>query len=165
MKKKFKNLKLVVYKKKKSRKSKEVPEKNYSRSDLVSLYNAQVSTYNKTREIQWKYNVIIWGIFLFLIFIKHLHPELFNKPLTYILFLTGLLGHYIFLYIIQRSIAISVKVMEVYLEHMNHYNQTKDINLRNRKFERQYVLELTDYLWIAFQLVISLFILMVLVQI
>jgi hypothetical protein len=164
MKKKYKNIKLIVYKKKKAKQGKQPYQKNYQRSDLIELYKAQISEYNKSRDIKWKFNVSIWALLVITTFFKHLNPEIFDLSLIFILFIIALLGHYIFLYIVQRSIAISRKKLDEYLYYLNHYKSNKDIVIKNNRYERMYVLNLTDYLWIAFQIIITFFILLIFVQ-
>ena len=164
MKKKYKNIKLIVYKKKKAKQNKQTYQKNYQRSDLIELYKAQISEFNKTRDIKWKFNTIIWALLIITIYFKLLNAEIFDLSFTFILFITALLGHYIFLYIVQRSLAISRKKLDEYLFYLNNYNNRKDIVIRNNRYERMYVLSLTDYLWIAFQIIITFFILLIFVQ-
>jgi len=164
MKKKFKNIKLIVYKKKRLKESNKPFQKNYLQSTIIEIYKAQVSEYNKTRDIKWKFNTSIWALLLITTYFKHSNPEIFNLSLVYILFIIALLGHYIFLYIIQRSIAISRKKLDEYLFYLNHYNNKENIIIRNNRYEGMYVLSLTDYLWIAFQIIITLFILLIFVQ-
>ncbi len=164
MKKKFKNIKLIVYKKKRSKEGKKPFQKNYHQSTIIELYKAQVSEYNKTRDIKWKFNTSIWALLLFTTYFKYINPEIFSLSLVFILFIIGLLSHYIFLYIVQRSLAISRKKMDEYLFHLNHYNNKENVIIRNNRYEGRYVLSLTDYLWIAFQIIITLFILLIFVQ-
>lgn len=164
MKKKFKNIKLIIYKQKKAKEGKKPYQKNYLRSNLIDLYKAQVSEYNKTRDIKWKFNTSIWALLIITTYFKHLNPEIFDLSLIFILFIIGLLGHYIFLYIVQRSLAISRKKMDEYLFHLNHYKNKEDVIIRNNRYEGIYVLSLTDYLWIAFQIIITFFILLIFVQ-
>jgi hypothetical protein len=164
MKKKYKNIKLIVYKKKKAKQGKQPYQKNYQRSDLIELYKAQISEYNKSRDIKWKFNVSIWALLVITTYFKHLNPEIFDLSLIFILFIIALLGHYIFLYIVQRSIAISRKKLDEYLYYLNHYKNNKDIVIKNNRYEGMYVLNLTDYLWIAFQIIITFFILLIFVQ-
>lgn len=164
MKKKYKNIKLIVYKKKKAKQGKQPYQKNYQRSDLIELYKAQISEYNKSRDIKWKFNVSIWALLVITTYFKHLNPEIFDLSLIFILFIIALLGHYIFLYIVQRSIAISRKKLDEYLYYLNHYKSNKDIVIKNNRYEGMYVLNLTDYLWIAFQIIITFFILLIFVQ-
>ncbi|MGD9328053.1 MAG: hypothetical protein PVH48_03735 [Cyclobacteriaceae bacterium] len=164
MKKKYKNIKLIVYKKEKAKQGKQPYQKNYQRSDLIELYKAQITEYNKTRDIKWKFNVSIWALLVITTFFKHLNPEIFDLSLIFILFIIALLGHYIFLYIVQRSIAISRKKLDEYLYYLNHYKNNKDIVIKNNRYEGMYVLNLTDYLWIAFQIIITFFILLIFVQ-
>ena len=165
MKKKYKNIKLIVYKKNKDTGQRRKHQKNYLRSNLVDLYKSQMTLFNKTRELQWKFNISIWLILIIAKYFKHLNPEVFNRPLLFILFITALLGHYIFLYISQRSIAGSRRIMNDYLIYLNTFNRTKDIIINNQKYDRIYVLTLTDYLWIAFQIIITFFILLLFIQI
>jgi len=165
MKKKFRNIKLIVYKKKKAREDRRKPQKNYMRSNLVELYKAQVLDYNKTRDIQWRFNISVWILLAIVTFFKYIKPDTFDSSLITILFLIALLAHYIFVYIIQRSLAGSKRIMDKYIHHMNHYNETEKITINNRLFERIYVLTLTDYLWIAFQIVITFIILLVFLQV
>ena len=164
MKKKYKNIKLIVYKKKKAKQGKQPYQKNYQRSDLIELYKAQITEFNKSRDIKWKFNVSIWALLVITTFFKHLNPEIFDLSLIFILFIIALLGHYIFLYIVQRSIAISRKKLDEYLYYLNHYKNNKDIVIKNNRYEGMYVLNLTDYLWIAFQIIITFFILLIFVQ-
>jgi hypothetical protein len=164
MKKKYKNIKLIVYKKKKAKQGKQPFLKNYQRSDLIELYKAQISEYNKSRDIKWKFNISIWALLVITTYFKHLNPEIFDLSLVLILFIIALLGHYIFLYIVQRSLAISRKKLDEYLYHLNNYNNSKDVVIRNNRYETMYVLSLTDYLWIAFQIIITFFILLIFVQ-
>jgi hypothetical protein len=164
MKKKYKNIKLIVYKKKKAKQGKQPYQKNYQRSDLIELYKAQITEYNKSRDIKWKFNVSIWALLVITTYFKHLNPEIFDLSLIFILFIIALLGHYIFLYIVQRSIAISRKKLDEYLYYLNHYKSNKDIVIKNNRYEGMYVLNLTDYLWIAFQIIITFFILLIFVQ-
>jgi len=165
MKKKYKNIKLIVYKKKKAKEGKKPYQKNYQRSNLIGLYKAQVSEYNKTRDIKWRFNTSIWALLVITTYFKHLNPDIFDSSLIFILFIIGLLAHYIFLYIVQRSIATSRKKMDEYLFHLNRYNIKEDITILNNRFDGRYVLGLTDYLWIAFQIIITLFILLIFVQV
>ena len=165
MKKKYKNIKLIVYKRKRDKGQKKLPQKNYLRSNLVELYKAQQMQYNKTRELQWKFNVSIWAIIFIAKFFKHLDPEVFNRPLLVILFITALFGHYIFVYITQRSLAGSRRIMNDYLVYLNTYNKTENIIIKIQKYDRVYVLTLTDYLWIAFQIIITFFILLIFIQV
>jgi hypothetical protein len=165
MKKKYRNIKLIVYKKKKARKDKRITQKNYMRSNLVELYKAQVLDYNKTRDVQWRFNISVWALLGIITFFKYIAPDIFDHYLVTILFLVALLAHYIFVYIIQRSLAGSKRIMDRYILHMNHYNETDKIIINNRKYERINVLTLTDYLWIAFQIVITFFILLVFLQV
>ena len=164
MKKKYKNIKLIVYKKKKAKQGKQPFLKNYQRSDLIELYKAQISEYNKSRDIKWKFNISIWTLLVFTTYFKHFKSEIFDLSLVLILFIIALLGHYIFLYIVQRSLAISRKKLDEYLYHLNNYNNSKDVVIRNNRYETMYVLSLTDYLWIAFQIIITFFILLIFVQ-
>jgi len=165
MKKKYKNIKLIVYKRKKAEAQKRPYQKNYLRSNLVDLYKAQVMLFNKTRDIQWRFNASVWAIFIIATYFKHLNPEIFNRPLLLILFITGLLGHYIFIYITQRSLAGSRRIINDYLIFLNTYNKTENIIIKNEKYERIYVLTLTDYLWIAVQIIITFFILLIFIQV
>lgn len=164
MKKKYKNIKLIVYKKKKAKLGKQPFQKNYQRSDIIELYKAQISEYNKSRDIKWKFNTSIWALLVIITYFKHLNPEIFDLSLVFILFIIALLAHYIFLYIIQRSLAISRRKLDEYLYHLNNYNNGKNIVIRNNRYEGMYVLSLTDYLWIAFQIFITFFILLIFVQ-
>jgi hypothetical protein len=164
MKKKYKNIKLVVYKKKKAKQGKQPYQKNYQRSDLIELYKAQISEYNKSREIKWKFNISIWTLLVFTTYFKHFKSEIFDLSLVFVLFITALLGHYIFLYVIQRSLAISRKKLDEYLYYLNNYNNRKDVVIRNNRYEGMYVFSLTDYLWIAIQIIITFFILLIFVQ-
>ena len=164
MKKKYKDIKLIVYKRKKTKKDKQPYQKNYQRSDLIELYKAQILEYNKSRDIKWRFNISIWALLVITTYFKHLNPEIFDLSLVFILFVIALLGHYIFLYIIQRSLAISRRKLDEYLYHLNNFNNSKDIVIRNNRYERMYVLSLTDYLWIAFQIIITFFILLIFVQ-
>ncbi len=164
MKKKFKNIKLIIYKQKKAKVGKKPYQKNYLRSNFIELYKAQISEYNKTRDIKWKFNTSIWALLVITTYFKYLNPEIFDLSLTFILFIIGLLGHYTFLYIVQRSLAISRKKLEEYLFHLNHYNKREDAIIRNNRYEGIYVFSLTDYLWIAFQIIITFFILLIFVQ-
>jgi len=164
MKKKYKNIKLIVYKKKKAKRGKPSYQKNYQRSDLIELYKAQISEYNKSRDIKWKFNASVWALLVISTYFKHLNPEIFDLSLIFILFIIALLGHYIFLYIVQRSLAISRRKLDEYLYYLNNYNNNKDIVIRNNRYEGMYVLNLTDYLWIAFQIIITFFILLIFVQ-
>lgn len=164
MKKKYKNIKLIVYKKKKAKQGKHPFQKNYQRSDLIELYKAQILEYNKTRDIIWKFNTSIWAILVLAIYFKHLNPNIFDHSLVLILFIIALLGHYIFLYIVQRSLAISRKKLDEYLYYLNNYNNSRDVVIRNNRYEGMYVFSLTDYLWIAFQIIITFFILLIFVQ-
>jgi hypothetical protein len=165
MKKKYRNIKLIVYKRKKARHNKRKYQKNYFRSDLVELYKAQVLDYNKTRDIQWRFNISIWTLLGIVILFKYIEPDIFDSSLVTILFLIALLAHYMFIYIIQRSLAGSKRIMDKYIQHLNHYNETAKININNRKYEKIYVLTLTDYLWIAFQIIITFFILLVFLEV
>ena len=165
MKKKLRNIKLIVYKQKKAREDKRKPQKNYMRSNLVELYKAEVLEYNKTRDIQWRFNISIWVLLGIITFFKYKIPDIFDNSLVTILFLIALLAHYIFVYIIQRSLAGSKRIMDKYIHHMNHYNESKKIIINNRLFERIYVLTLTDYLWIAFQIIITFIILLLFLQV
>ena len=165
MKKKFRNIKLIVYKQKKAREDKRKTQKNYMRSNLVELYKAQVLDYNKTRDIQWRFNISVWALLGIVTFFKYTKPEIFDNSLVTILFLIALMAHYIFVYIIQRSLAGSKRIMDKYIHHLNHYNETDKITINNRLFEKIYVLTLTDYLWIAFQIVITFLILLVFLQV
>lgn len=165
MKKKYKNIKLIVYKRKRDKEQKKPPTKNYLRSNLVELYKAQQMQYNKTRELQWKFNVSIWAIIFIAKFFKHLDPEVFNRPLLVILFITALLGHYVFVYITQRSLAGSRRIMNDYLLYLNSYHKIENIIIKIQKYDRVYVLTLTDYLWIAFQIIITFFILLIFIQV
>ena len=135
------------------------------RSNLVELYKAQVADYNKTRDIQWRFNISVWALLAIVTYFKYVEPDIFDNSLVTILFLIALLAHYIFVYIVQRSLAGSRKIMDKYILHMNHYNETEKITINNRKYERIYVLILTDYLWIAFQIIITFFILLVFLQV
>ena len=164
MKKKFKNIKLIVYKKKKTKQGKQPFQKNYQRSDLIELYKIQILEYNKTRDITWKFNTSIWALLVLTTYFKHLNPNIFDHSLVLILFIIALLGHYIFLYIVQRSLAISRKKLDEYLFYLNNYNKDKDVVIRNNRYEGMYVFSLTDYLWIAFQIIITFFILLIFVQ-
>ena len=164
MKKKYKNIKLIVYKKKKAKRDKQPHQKNYQRSDLIELYKAQILEYNKSRDIKWRFNISVWALLVITTYFKHLNPEIFDLSLVFILFFIALLGHYIFLYIIQRSLAISRRKLDEYLYHLNNYNNSKDVVIRNNRYEGMYVLSLTDYLWIAFQIIITFFILLIFVQ-
>ena len=165
MKKKYKNIKLIIYKKRKAKENKEKYQKNYMRSDLVELYKAQMSGFNKTRDIQWRFNILVWGLLVVVTYFKQLNPDIFNQPLVAILFIIALLAHYIFVYIVQRSLAGSKRIMDDYLAHINRYNKTEDILINTSKYERIYVLTLTDYLWIAFQIIITFFILLIFVHV
>lgn len=164
MKKKYKNIKLIVYKQKKAKQDKQPYQKNYHRSDLIELYKAQIVEYNKSRDIKWKFNISVWALLVLTTYFKYLNPEMFDNSLIFILFITALLGHYIFVYIVQRSIAISRKKLDEYLYHMNNYNKSKDVVVWNSIYDRMYVLGLSDYLWIAFQIIITFFILLIFVQ-
>jgi hypothetical protein len=165
MKKKYRNIKLVVYKKKRAKEKPKQYKKNYLRSNFVELYKAQLLAFNKTRDMQWKFNISIWGLLLTVAYLKHLVSDIFSQSLVGILFLIALFGHYIFVYIVQRSLAASQRIMNTYLEQMNRYNKTEDVVINNRKYERMYVLTLTDYLWIAFQVIITFFILLIFLQV
>ena len=165
MKKKYKNIKLIVYKKKKAKQGKQLYQKNYQRSDLIELYKAQISEFNKSRDIKWKFNASIWTLLVITTYFKHLNPEIFDLSLIFILFIIALLAHYIFIYIVQRSLAISRRKLDEYLYYLNTYNKSKDIVIKNNRYEGMYVLNLTDYLWIAFQIIITFFILLIFVQV
>jgi len=165
MKKKYRNIKLIIYKRKKDKENKKEYQKNYMRSNLVDLYKTQMLGYNKTRDIKWKFNVSIWILFIIATYFKHVNHEIFSKPLVVVLIIIALLAHYIFLYVIQRSLAGSKRIMSELLGHMNGYNKTEDILINTDKYERMYVLTLTDYLWIAFQIVITFFILLIFFQV
>jgi len=123
MKKKYKNIKLIVYKKRKAKEDKKRNQKNYMRSNLVELYKAQMLGYNKTRDIKWRFNISIWTLLIIVTYFKHVNPDIFDKPLIAILFIIALLAHYIFVYIVQRSLAGSKKIMDKYLDHLNSYNE------------------------------------------
>lgn len=164
MKKKYKNIKLVVYKKDSHKKTHKQKSKNYSRNDLVGLFNAQMIAYNSTRQLQWRYNVSIWAVLIILTFLKYLHPNVFNPYFAGILFITALSGHYILIYLIQRDLASSKKIMDTYVNHLNNFNKSKDISINNNKYNRMYVLGITDYVWFAIQLIITCFLLLVFLQ-
>ncbi len=165
MKKKYKNIKLIVYKKREAKQGKQLYQKNYQRSDLIELYKAQISEFNKSRDIKWKFNASIWALLVITTYFKHLNPGIFDLSLTFILFIIALIAHYIFLYIVQRSLAISRRKMDEYLYHLNKYNNSKDVVIKNNRYDGMYVLNLTDYLWIAFQIIITFFILLIFVQV
>ena len=165
MKKKYKNIKLVIYKKKKGNEPQKLDHKNYLRPDLIELYKATILEYNKTREINWKFNLSFWILLIIATYFKSLHPEVFNTYLTNLLFLIGLLAYYIFVYITQRSLAGNRRILNDYLEYLNIYDRVKNIVIDNTKYDRRYVLTLTDYLWIAFQIIITFFILLIFLQI
>lgn len=165
MKKKYKNIRLEIHKTKSAKTPGKQDQTNYQRSDLIELYKASILEYNKTREISWKFNISFWLLIFTATYFKSIHPEVFNTHLGNLLFLVGLLSYYIFVYISQRSVAGNRRILNDYLEYLNSYGQVKNIRIDNRKYEKRYVLTLTDYLWIAFQVIITFFILLIFLQI
>jgi hypothetical protein len=133
-----------------------------TRNELLEFYKTERTRFEKTRDIQWKFNIALWT--LLALAISFLKPETIGKCycLLFIALILFISCHLLFAILTQRGLIGSRTLSNNILDALDR-NNDNEIEFGERRI---YPLRWTtnDYLWIIFQTLGSVMLILVLIM-
>ncbi len=135
--------------------------KNYSRTELIEIYKTEVGRFEKTRDVQWKFNVTAWTLLVLAIKFKSENSALIDCCTIIVSSIAIFIGHLIFTWLIQNSLSSSKAIWNKIFDILNKYDDqdTTLIKIDTKKITENKKWRVTDSLWILFQMLVTSFLL------
>src|SRR5205823_320310 len=107
--------------------------------------------FNETREIQWKFNIAMWGLITAAIYFFEKREQKTSGAHWWIIILSIVffLAHFLFIRLTQRSLGVSKLICKNILEQLNDNKPNVIVSID--KADKEYRTG-TDAWWITFQL-------------
>lgn len=133
-----------------------------TRSEAIVVYELNHQRFDKTREIQWKFNVAMWTLLAASIYFFRSHHIIKCNCIFWILWILFFLSHSLFIYLTQRSLQFSKDACNYILESLNNSEERLVINWNKESIDKNIKLGPKAKLWITFQLLATLILLIIL---
>lgn len=123
--------------------------------EALEIYKLQHSRFQKSQELQWKFNIAMWTFIAASIYFvdnrKHLpHHTLFNDSNVVILIILWGLLHRQFVRLNQRALGVSKAIWEKILRQLEMDQQKITIDVED--VSKQFKFKPRDKKWMAFQI-------------
>ena len=130
------------------------------RNELLEYFKAERKRGEKTRDIQWKFNIAFWGLLALGVHFFDSKNIGNCKCLIYICMGLFFVAHFLFVFLSQRGIAASRKLSDQMLDAMDKSNDKEFVYFSLRRIKGAPIGKY-GWLWVLFQVLGTIILLII----